>query len=995
MKQLFFLFGLSAVSLAAFAQQDQHQHSGNKFGVSVFTNSHTLHPEKRADIGTYAKLSVHFPGWYIATDRWTGGFTELNGKAFSVAGADFESKARALMTKQLAVAGINSADWVLQNQLTNPKGFVMLYFTQKVAGKNVVFAKMNFRFTPDGKIARINMKGYGNPDVSLKASVSTVKALETGIAEMDGAIITTQNIDENWEWFPIPSSKGFELHPAYKFTAEGKMSQNSPIPLNAFGYVDAITGDLLYRDNEVKDADTTNLQVNGNIYKNGALNPTTLSGLPYLTAEIGAATLLANDTGFFASNAFALPTTYKVYLKSKWSEVHSNPDANAVPYFTRTVTALGVTDTFNGPTSFASSPRHVNAYYHVNTVHDFMKGLYPSFTGMDYALVTNVDIPSTVCNAFYTGAGGSSINFFPAIPGSCVSYSEVADVVYHEYGHGIVNKLYGSIKGSGMSNGGLNEGQADIWGIGITGNPVLAEGSSGTPGSFIRRYDLAPKVFPKDLTGEVHDNGEIIAGAWWDYKLNVGNLDSMSKLFSQTLYDVPDGPNGTESEVFHEVLMSALINDDNDADLSTGTPHFHQIVAAFAKHGIYLLQDVDIIHTELAHQPKETLINVSAKLTVSNPVFFKGLNLTYRTKRSAGFVWNTIPMVDAGGLNFSAQIPSQPEGTIVDYYFSAKDQVDTTGVYFPYNYYPVSVLPENKVTLTYQFGVGLTVFEKIDFEGPVGSDWQLGVATDNATTGVWIQAIPVAVTIGGRPSQTGMDHTSGTGQCLVTGNAAPGSTSAYTQSVKNGTTTVLTPFFDISRYTNPVVEYYRWYGNDRGNYAKDENWRVQMSSGSAVIYRDVDYTNQADYQWRRRMFKPLEVYTEVEKMQLKFIARENPAISSTGSRVNGLVEAAVDDIVIYEGKEGITSVKETAKQLASIYPNPAQNQLNILLPSGNFNELSISFFDLTGKEISTVPTTHGASRYSVDTHNMIPGQYFVVIKMDQTIQTHKVTIVAE
>jgi hypothetical protein len=32
----------------------------------------------------------------------------------------------------------------------------------------------------------------------------------------------------------------------------------------------------------------------------------------------------------------------------------------------------------------------------------------------------------------------------------------------------------------------------------------------------VRRYDENIKVYPQDLTGEVHDNGEIIAGAWWD-----------------------------------------------------------------------------------------------------------------------------------------------------------------------------------------------------------------------------------------------------------------------------------------------------------------------------------------------------------------------------------------------------------------------------------------------------------------------------------------------
>ena len=32
----------------------------------------------------------------------------------------------------------------------------------------------------------------------------------------------------------------------------------------------------------------------------------------------------------------------------------------------------------------------------------------------------------------------------------------------------------------------------------------------------VRRYDQDRKVYPQDLVGEVHADGEIIAGAFWD-----------------------------------------------------------------------------------------------------------------------------------------------------------------------------------------------------------------------------------------------------------------------------------------------------------------------------------------------------------------------------------------------------------------------------------------------------------------------------------------------
>jgi hypothetical protein len=155
----------------------------------------------------------------------------------------------------------------------------------------------------------------------------------------------------------------------------------------------------LYRDNETKDA--VDLKVVGSVFVDGYLNPAKSVGLPYVTAKIGTATtLLANDTGFFRSATLPLPSTATITLEGPWSKIRSAPHSNATPSFTKTITALGGSDSFKS-TGIASR-RHLNAYYHVNTVHDHMKKMYgTSFTGMDYALATNVDVAGT-CNAFFT-----------------------------------------------------------------------------------------------------------------------------------------------------------------------------------------------------------------------------------------------------------------------------------------------------------------------------------------------------------------------------------------------------------------------------------------------------------------------------------------------------------------------------------------------------------------------------------------------------------------
>src|SRR5690606_35935622 len=103
-------------------------------------------------------------------------------------------------------------------------------------------------------------------------------------------------------------------------------------------------------------------------------------------------------------------------------------------------------------------------------------------------------------------------NFYAA--SGCPSFAEIYDIIYHEYGHGINASFYSDMGKGRMFNGALNEGHADVWGMSITKDKVLGKGAMGGTTSSIRRYDGAPKVYPQDIKGEVHADGEIIAGAW-------------------------------------------------------------------------------------------------------------------------------------------------------------------------------------------------------------------------------------------------------------------------------------------------------------------------------------------------------------------------------------------------------------------------------------------------------------------------------------------------
>lgn len=978
MKRSLILLGLSAIFFPAVAQKSSYE-------VSVFRNA----PLTQAKTGNAANMRtqegrIDIPGWHINTANIM--VNDLFGPALTVPGSTLVQKAWYCFDNYLASAGLNKADWQLtRNEITPRASYVA--FQQILNGRKVQFSSISFRFTNDGQLVRINLKSYGQNGIAQTPAISAEAALAAAGNDLTDAVITAQTAGTDWTWFPVPSGNGYTLRPAWSYTIEAATKNNGPLKLT--GFVDAVSGEILYRTNEIKEGG--DLTVKGTVYKNGTLNAASNEPLADLAVTIGSTTYYTDSLGYFSDPNLILPAIANIPLQGRWSKVRSSNNGNITPTFNDTITATGTQYIY--PMTGTSSSRHVNAYYHVNRVHDFMKGYYPTFTGMDIMLPTNVDLTTGTCNAFYNG---SSINFYAA-GGGCTSFSEIGDIIYHEYGHGISDKFYQthSPSGSTIINGALNEANSDIWAISITRNPILGQNCyTNAPNSFIRRYDQTPKIYPQDITGEVHGDGEIIAGAWWDVAVNTGSVDTMTKLFTDVYYDTPDGPTGTEGIVYHDVLISALMSDDNDNNLNNGTPHFAEIVKAFAKHGIYLLSDAQITHQELAHQQVSTPIDVTASVNMTYLGLLQDVKLLYRLRGTT--TWDTVTMTNNGSMNFSAQIPGQDStGQLIDYYIAVSDISGTTSAYAPTGYNPVSANTES--TIPYQFGVGLVAVDSNQFEGATAG-WRIGNnISDNATRGVWIQDVPIPSTtsaaLGSLICQTGNDHTSGSGKCLITGNAATTTQTISTAAVIKGKTTVISPAFDLSGYQKPVVEYYRWYSNDRGANPRKDQWQVQIRDTINTLWKNVELTYQSDYNWRRRIFAVSEYLATNSRVQLQFIANDvtNANLPNSGQSV---VEAGVDDFFIYDkiGTTEPSAVNNIAPvEKAKIYPNPADEVVNVSLPANTKG--SMGLYDIAGKMIYELKMDGSNTNYHIGTNQLPAGQYLLVIKTDNhTIQTSKISV---
>jgi subtilisin-like proprotein convertase family protein len=211
-----------------------------------------------------------------------------------------------------------------------------------------------------------------------------------------------------------------------------------------------------------------------------------------------------------------------------------------------------------------------NVFYHVNKIHDFFTRGDPfDITAMNFQMKAYVEAGGS-CNAM---AGYSEIYFLG--PGYCESTSLGSGIIYHEYTHTVVDHVYITPLPYSGQTGAMNEGWADYFGASILNNPAIGEGIWPSP----IRYLNNSLRYPDDWKGEVHDDSRIISGAMWNLRNKFGS-DQVDSLIIRAMKMEPHS--------FSEFLNDILIIDDDNGDLSDGTPHLYEICNSFyQKHGIF------------------------------------------------------------------------------------------------------------------------------------------------------------------------------------------------------------------------------------------------------------------------------------------------------------------------------------------------------------------------------------------------------------------------
>lgn len=943
--------------------------------------------------------------WYVQFNEENALPHRAFGKPIPTTGGSFEARAMNFINSELSDYNIPATSLRLRTINENSK-HVNAIFLQEYQGLEVLWSRMYVKMTHTGEVILFGADVYDDIDMSIVPAFGAGSAIASASANLPDPVVST-NMQTSLAILPIPGNKEMDYRLVYQIQVKTK--DEFGIPGDYRCYVDANSGELLYRQNMVAhfgdDCDhacdhgeedheepmlpALTITLEGTVVPNPQVTGS-VQALQYAKVTIGGTTYYTDASGMLSTSDNA-PIAATLELTGLYCDLLVGATGSNQSSFTYTINSANETISWDGN----ALDSEISAYHGVNEIHDHMKAWTPAaFTAMDNPLTTRVERTDGDCNAFYDG---SSINFYAATPGgqgppSCPATAYFNDVVYHEYGHGINYDLY-NYYGGFFGNGALGEAYADVWAFSLTNNAILGDGFQG-PGTDVRRYDINPKIYPQDLVGEVHADGEIIAGAWWDLAQEIG-MNNMMTLYMGTWPAVLTAPAGAEGALFTDVLIEALLFDDTDADITNGTPQGLEITNNFDKHGITLLSNADITHTPIELETPLIPIDISADLTLTFPWTNYLNTVTCHYKINGDPTINTIPLA-ANGNTYTGQIPAQPFGTVVGYYIGATDIFGNVS-----SVIPIAAAESDQPNIPYFIMVGFSPLqtEDLDQNSDFGN-WDTGLSGDNATTGEWELNIPLGSFADPQDPSTMVapDHqnTPGGELCFLTGKANTINDAIGLNDVDGGTTTLQSPVIDLSGYTNPAFTYYRWYINNPPSGANPfaDWWQVYLSDDGGSSWVPVEDTRRSDRSWRRFAFRVQDYVSVNNQFRMKFHVSDS---TRPGQYLDGgsLVEAALDDIVLWDNADPNNIQEATADNLSvMVYPNPTNDVANANINLGEAENVNLVLTNYLGQEV----WKHGAGTLQSGEHQFIipmdglaKGVYMLNVQAGDQRIVHKIT----
>ncbi len=734
--------------------------------------------------------------------------------------------------------------------------FTLFAFRQEVDGIPVYdrWLKLVVRNGADYPLVLANSSLISVGEAAPVALLTAGEAMQAAAA----AEPTALNIEEpTLVYYPVRDDEGFEAQVRLAWRVFADNGGVGEFDRWQF-FIDALDGSVLAREAGIYHTD-----ISGTVNGFQSLPPfpdqpnNAPQSLPVYGARVrvvgGNTTSTAEDGTFLLPHAGTTAVSVEVDLVGPWSTI-TNLGSGGLLAGSQLVTPPGPANFVLNPIPSEFLTSQLNALTGVTKVHDFVKGLAPQVSFYDISMPTRVNSTELTCNAYYT-LGNPTLNFMRNASG-CPN-SAYAGVIYHEYGHFVVDFAPG-----GPDTSDYHEGMSDVLSTLLQNDPCLGHDFFGQGTGCLRNVQTTTQQYP--CSGGGHTCGQVIAGGFWDVRSNlINSLGATAGLArARELYmgQILTG----NHQVNPSVTVDLLVLDDDDATIENGTPNLGAICDGMAMHNLDCPAFAPIGFVYPDGRPATTGPNAAATIPVDvvplagTPV--AGTGQLHYSLDGGSFV--TVALNELTPNEYEAVLPAAPCDSVYRWYVSAEAVGEGT---------IVNPIGAPGVAYTTVVATGSNIDLSDDFETDMG--WT--VTNSGLTDGPWERAIPAGGGVRGDPP-TDYD---GSGRCYVTDNAAGNS------DVDGGSTTLTSPAIDVSALSNPVVSYARWYTNNVGDNPGTDFWVVQISS-DGVTWVDLERTTETIAAWVVREFLVSDYVSTAGTIRVRFIASDpNPG---------AIVEAGVD-----------------------------------------------------------------------------------------------------
>ncbi len=790
------------------------------------------------------------------------------------------------------------------------------HFQQHYRGLEVWQGGVQVAFADDGRLLLMSSDFYGGIDLDTRPGIDRSSA--ELFCRLDLPFDPdTDRVEEGSELLilPYPDSPG-----SVSYHLVWRVRVHTADPLGIWvTHIDAHSGEILWRYNDIHfyfGGSASSLPQHFS-YCDGRVaqaSPYLEIDMTYSGNDLGIVTTDADGHWFEPADDFYF-TSLNCWLKGPYVHIRENYDGGVAH----------IQDWLYNDTPYKvhfddgnSTQDERTVFDAVNDIHDFFQTFAPEFEYAHQQIKALVSIEN-YCNAYFNG----ELNFFIEGDG-CANTGEMQQVVHHEYGHGVQKAILGW-----QGDQGLGEGNSDILANLMTGESIIARGfwldncSTG-----IRNSDNTRR-YPEDVYDHsIHYAGTVIAGFNWDALTRLQEIHGKEEGTLAAARPWHYGrvlllPTRQTDQVF-----ATFFADDDDGDISNGTPHHEIYCEAAAEHGFdcpEILEGVFISHSPLGDTVDGGLARqVSAQvLATSAPVDPDQTRLAWRWN---GGVWNEVPLSQIAGDEYGAEVPAQTLGR-VDYYLRAADDNGTA-----------SILPPGAPGETFSY---LVASQLDEMESP--GEWTVGAAGDEASSGIWVRVDPV-----GTSAQPEEDHTIAGTLCWVTGQHEGGSDGA--NDVDGGRTTLISPVYELSGCTAALLHYWWWFSNSEGSDPGSDFWRVDISNDGGETWSPLEASATSTNAWRDRFVDILEIFPSPDRLRLRFSAEDFD--------ISSLVEAGLDDLSIMAimSASGVDEELEITLTggLEQNRPNPFNPSTEIRFRLASDSRASLAIYDVNGRLVRTL-----------------------------------------